>query len=153
MQMTESEIVRRYEHGSEKPVKMIQILAELNACPKKDIREILENHGCKVPHYGNRYTGKVFGKSYKGGKKVEKTDNVKEALENAATTSEPVIAPLRCQPSEPVEIWTDNTPPAIIDLVHARMTEIDEKMKPLEMELEDMAAEYNILKAWLEGRV
>ena len=138
MQMTESEIVRRYEHGVEKPVKMIQILAELNACQKKDIRAILENHGCKGPHYGNRYTGKV---------------NVKEALENAATTSEPVIAPLRCQPSEPVEIWTDNTPPAIIDLVHARMTEIDEKMKPLEMELEDMAAEYNILKAWLEGRV
>ena len=138
MQMTESEIVRRYEHGSEKPVKMIQILAELNACQKKDIREILENHGCKVPHYGNRYTGKV---------------NVKEALENAATTSEPVIAPLCCQPSEPVEIWTDNTPPAIIDLVHARMTEIDEKMKPIEMELEDMAAEYNILKAWLEGKL
>ncbi len=138
MQMTESEIVRRYEHGGEKPVKMIQILAELNACPKKDIRAILENHGCKVPHYGNRYTGKV---------------NVKEALENAATTSEPVIAPLRCQPPEPVEILADNTPPAIIDIVHARMTEIDEKMKPLEMELEDMAAEYNILKAWLEGRV
>ena len=58
MQMTESEIVRSYNHAENRQ-KQIKILSELNACSKAQIREILERNGCEVPHYGNRYTGKV----------------------------------------------------------------------------------------------
>ena len=55
MQMTNDEIVRRYEKAENRR-KMIRILAELNACPKEDIRKILREAGCDVPACGNRYT-------------------------------------------------------------------------------------------------
>lgn len=58
MQMTEAEIVRSYHHAKNR-TKQISILAELNACSKAEIRDILEKNGEEVPHYGNRYTGKV----------------------------------------------------------------------------------------------
>lgn len=58
MQMTESEIIKSYNHAENRQ-KQIKILSELNACSEAQIREILERNGCEVPHYGNRYTGKV----------------------------------------------------------------------------------------------
>lgn len=47
MQMTDSEIVRRYKHAIDKK-SMIGILAELNACDKTKIREILTAAGLNV---------------------------------------------------------------------------------------------------------
>ena len=55
MQMTENEIVKSYKQATKK-VQQIGILADLNLCSKKEIRAILESHGCEVPHYSNRYT-------------------------------------------------------------------------------------------------
>lgn len=55
MQMTENEIVRNYKQAKKKQ-EQIKILADLNLCTKKEIRDILEKHGCEVPRYGNRYT-------------------------------------------------------------------------------------------------
>ena len=47
MQMTDSEIVRRYKHAIDKK-SMIGILADLNACDKTKIREILTAAGLNV---------------------------------------------------------------------------------------------------------
>lgn len=47
MQMTDSEIVRRYKHAIDKK-SMVGILAELNACDKAKIREILTAAGLNV---------------------------------------------------------------------------------------------------------
>lgn len=58
MQMTNSEIIRRYKQAENRR-KMIRILAELNACPKEEIRKILREAGCDVPATGNRYTAKA----------------------------------------------------------------------------------------------
>lgn len=58
MQMTEEEIVRRYKQADNKR-DSIQILAELNACPKQTIRDILEANGLGVPKVGNRYTAQA----------------------------------------------------------------------------------------------
>ena len=69
MQMTVSEIVKSYNHAENRQ-KQISILAELNACSKAQIREILEQNGCEVPHYGNRYTGKVKEEPKKEPKRV-----------------------------------------------------------------------------------
>lgn len=55
MQMTEAEIVKSYQRA-EKKREQIKILAELNDCPKQDIRDILEKNGEEVPKTGNRYT-------------------------------------------------------------------------------------------------
>ena len=58
MQMTEEEIVRRYKQADNKRGS-IRILAELNACPKQTIRDILEANGLGVPKVGNRYTAQA----------------------------------------------------------------------------------------------
>ena len=55
MQMTTSEIVKSYKQ-SKKKVQQIGILADLNLCSKKEIRDLLEQNGCDVPHYKNRYS-------------------------------------------------------------------------------------------------
>ena len=68
MQMKDSEIIRRYKQADKKR-EQIKILAELNACTKEDIRQILREAGCDVPATGNRYT-------------------VKKALDNAAAAGE-----------------------------------------------------------------
>lgn len=47
MQMTESEIVSRYEHARDRKTQ-IQILAELNACDKEYIIGILKDKGYDV---------------------------------------------------------------------------------------------------------
>ena len=47
MQMTDGEIVRRYKHAIDKK-SMIGILADLNACDKTKIREILTAAGLNV---------------------------------------------------------------------------------------------------------
>ena len=58
MQMTEEEIVRRYKQADNKR-DSIRILAELNACQKQTIRDILEANGLGVPKVGNRYTAQA----------------------------------------------------------------------------------------------
>lgn len=84
MQMTEAEIVKSYQTAA-RQTQQIKVLAELNLCEKKDIREILEKHGCSVPHYGNRYT--KTPKTTKNGKneqnKVEKTTSSPVSVINA----------------------------------------------------------------------
>ena len=72
MQMTEAEIVRSYQHA-ENRTKQISILAELNACSKAEIRDIREKNGEEVPHYGNRYTGKVKEVTEASGSKRKRT--------------------------------------------------------------------------------
>lgn len=62
MQMTESEIVKSYQNA-ETPRKQIKILAELNACDRQVINDILVKHGCTLPATGNRFTGKAEQKT------------------------------------------------------------------------------------------
>lgn len=48
MQMTNGEIVKSYKEAKEKK-KQIEILAQLNACPVANIREILISEGVQFP--------------------------------------------------------------------------------------------------------
>ena len=66
MQMTNEEIIRRY-NNSDKKQAQIRILAELNACTKDYIRQILTDAGCNVPKCGNRYTKKQTVKTDEAG--------------------------------------------------------------------------------------
>ena len=47
MKMSDFEIVRDYRHAKNK-VGQVQILADMNLCSKKEIEEVLEQHGVKV---------------------------------------------------------------------------------------------------------
>ena len=120
MQMTENEIVKSYKQATKK-VQQIGILADLNLCTKKEIRAILESHGCEVPHYGNRYT-------------------------KPKETSKPTKSK---EPNKPEQPALDFQTPVVV-LVQKRLAEIDFEMKPLETRLEALSIEYNALKNWLD---
>lgn len=53
MQMSEKEIVRSYMNAKDKR-SQVGVLAELNACPKDTIREILERNGISAPKPGRK---------------------------------------------------------------------------------------------------
>ena len=48
MTMTKDEIVRDYK-AAKTPAKQITVLADLNACSKQEIVEILREAGCELP--------------------------------------------------------------------------------------------------------
>ena len=50
MNMTKEEIVRDYK-AAKTPAKQITVLADLNACSKQEIVEILREAGCELPAY------------------------------------------------------------------------------------------------------
>lgn len=53
MQMSEKEIVRSYTNAKDKR-SQVGVLAELNACPKDTIREILERNSISAPKPGRK---------------------------------------------------------------------------------------------------
>ena len=53
MQMSEKDIVRSYTNAKDKR-SQVGVLAELNACPKDTIREILERNGISAPKPGRK---------------------------------------------------------------------------------------------------
>lgn len=83
MQMTNDEIIRRYKAADDRR-KMIRILSELNACPKKVIRQILMDAGLDVPATGNRYTAakKEAEETEASESKRKKKTELKEAVDN-----------------------------------------------------------------------
>lgn len=101
MEMTEAEIVKSFQRA-EKKREQIKILADLNACPKQDIRDILEKNGEEVPKTGNRYTKRkenqedpedpgmtMFGLSFEtkktnGNKRKQKTTDCKDCAMSKA---------------------------------------------------------------------
>ena len=70
--MSAKEICRKYNESADK-VEMIQILAEVNVCTKRDIIELLKNNGCEVPE-------ECLSGKKKSAKKNQMPDVVKEAL-------------------------------------------------------------------------
>ena len=82
MQMTNDEIIRRYKAADDRR-KMIRILSELIACPKKVIRQILMDAGLDVPATGNRYTAaKKEAEETESSESKRKKTGLKEAVDN-----------------------------------------------------------------------
>lgn len=210
MQMTNSEIVRRYKAADDRR-KMIRILAELNACPKEEIRKILREAGFDVPATGNRYTAaKKEAEETEASESKRKKTGLKEAVDNISVginamvrdaaeglnkatardgvetaetsgsirkqakltekgrrllkneestecsdlsaPSEKKAAPTCCQPSEPVDIWDEDTIKyakeelrRLNELIEAM--EQDVKRKQLEIQANKCKAEY--LRLWI----
>lgn len=134
MQMTEEEIVRRYKQADNKR-DSIRILAELNACPKQTIRDILEANGLGVPKVGGRYT--------------KQAKALKEKMEKAAPTT--------CVAPEPVTVWPE-APNEVLNAAIERLIEIEGQLEELQRkrmaldaqigELENRADRF---RAWIEA--
>ena len=165
MQMTESEIVRSYNHAENRQ-KQIKILSELNACSKAQIREILERNGCEVPHYGNRYTGKVK----EDPKKEPKRSSVRMSERKKKSDGSNLSARLlKSEESEDVGTCQQNVgtmsetpgkqtaPPEVIELTQTRIHQLKEEMGAIQDSIDSLKEEfhekailYNRLRAWVD---
>lgn len=174
MQMTESEIIKSYNHAENRQ-KQIKILSELNACSKAQIREILERNGCEVPHYGNRYTGKVKEEPKKEPKKssVRMSEKKKSDGSNLSTRllkSEEQTGLIKSDESEDVGTCQrgvgtvsetpekQTVPPEVIELAQERirqlkleMDAIQENIDTLQEALKEKANLYAGLCNWVDA--
>ena len=174
MQMTDNEIVRSYQHAANR-TKQISILAELNACSKAQIREILERNGCEVPHYGNRYTGKVKEESKKEPKRssVRMSERKKKSdgsdLSTRLLKSEESTGLIKSDESEDVgtcqqDVGTmsetlekQTAPLEVIELTQMRIHQLKEEMGAIQDSIDSLKEEfhekailYNRLRAWVD---
>ena len=78
MQMSDQEIIRSYDKAAKKR-EQVRILAELNACPKETIREILRAAGREVPATGNRFTAAKKKAAANPKPKAKLTERAKKA--------------------------------------------------------------------------
>ena len=153
MQMTEEEIVRRYKQADNKR-DSIRILAELNACPKQTIRDILEANGLGVPKAGNRYTAKA--KALKEKMAVDEALKADDPFEAAEKLPER-MAPTACVAPEPVTVWPE-APNEVLNAAIERLIEIEGQLEELRRkrmaldtqigELENRADRF---RAWIEA--
>ena len=171
MQMSEGEIVRSYNHAENRQ-KQIKILSELNACSKAQIREILERNGEEVPHYGNRYTGKVKEEPKKEPKrssvrmserkkksdssnlstrllKFEESENVGTCQQDVGTMSE--------APEADGNERKQTAPAEVIELTQARIHQLKEEMGAIQNSIDSLKEEfhekavlYNRLRTWVD---
>lgn len=174
MQMTESEIVRSYNHAENRQ-KQIKILSELNACSKAQIREILERNGCEVPHYGNRYTGKVKEEPKKEPKKssVRMSERKKKSdgsnLSTRLLKSEEPSGLIKSDESEDVgtcqqDVGTMSETPGkqtapleVIELTQVRIRQLKDEMGAIQDSIDSLKEEfhekailYNRLRTWVD---
>lgn len=179
MQMTEEEIVRRYKQADNKR-DSIRILAELNACQKQTIRDILEANGLGVPKVGNRYTaqakalkekmatdeaeadGSKRKRLLKNEEQTESSDlsapeNVGMCQQDVGTMSEKKAAPTCCQPAEPVTVWPE-APNEVLNAAIERLIEIEGQLEELQRKRMALDAQIGELenradrfRAWIEA--
>ena len=167
MQMTEAEIVRSYQHALNR-TKQISILAELNACSKAEIRDILEKNGEEVPHYGNRYTGKVKPEMKKEPKrtsvrmserrkKSDESEDVGTCQQDVGTMSEDLglsfehspeellkarsTAPTACQPAQPVNVWKQEVPEEVIAITIMKINDLKKEMGSIQEQMDKLQNE------------
>ena len=175
MQMTESEIVRSYNHAENRQ-KQIKILSELNACSKAQIREILERNGCEVPHYGNRYTGKVKDEQKKEPRRssVRMSERRKKKSDSSDLSarllkSEESTGLIKSDESEDVgtcqqDVGTMSETPGkqtapleVIELTQTRIHQLKEEMGAIQDSIDSLKEEfhekailYNRLRTWVD---
>lgn len=158
MQMTESEIIRSYNHAENRQ-KQIKILSELNACSKAQIREILERNGCEVPHYGNRYTGKVKEEPKKEPKKSSVRMSERKKKSDGSNLSARL---LKSEESEDVGTMSETpgkqtAPLEVIELTQVRIRQLKDEMGAIQDSIDSLKEEfhekailYNRLRTWVD---
>lgn len=175
MQMTEAEIVKSYQRA-EKKRDQIKILAELNACQKQTIRDILEKHGEEVPKTGNRYTvKKPEVTEAKGSKRKQKTTDCKDcAMEKCCGYGKPdwehcdAFTPKGSESSKvsaQKEVGTKSekqkdavkTPKAVIELAGRRAQELKDLIDGIQESIRDLREEQDLrrkelaeLETWIK---
>ncbi len=174
MQMTEEEIVRRYKQADDKR-KSIRILAELNACPKQAIRDILEANGLGVPKVGNRYTAQAKALKERmaetGEAVASAAQEARKALESSdlSAPEDPgkrmfgdsleakKAAPTTCVAPEPVTVWPE-APNEVLNAaieclieIEGQLEELQRKRMALDTQIGALENTADRFRAWIEA--
>lgn len=123
MQMTESEIVRSYRRADKKR-EQIKILAELNLCDKKTIREILRRNGEEVSEPGRTVHVPVL-----------KPEPNKVELEDVE------LEPKDCL------LYTPYIPVEVTELFQREVEELDNKIDAIQEAIDNLTVEISGLKS------
>lgn len=123
MQMTESEIVRSYRRADKKR-EQIKILAELNLCDKKTIREILRRNGEEVSEPGRTVHVPVL-----------KTEPNKVELEDIELEPEDCL------------LRAIRIPVEVTELFQREVEELDNKIDAIQEAIDNLTVELSGLKS------
>lgn len=132
MQMSDSEIVRSYKEAKDKR-SQVGVLADLNACSKDYIREILQRNGINAPKPGRKTT--------------TEPEPVKAVLTEMAKKA------VRKEPADP----EDDTPDELLLLATERLKNLRESREEREHDIQimqsivdDYKRREEKLQAWIE---
>ena len=138
MQMSDSEIVRSYKEAKDKR-SQVGVLAELNACSKDYIREILQRNGINAPKPGRKSTTEPEPVKAEEPKKAVLTEMAKKAVKK--------------EPADP----EDDTPDELLLLATERLKHLQESRAEHEHSLQiiqsivdDHKRREAKLEAWIE---
>ena len=138
MQLSDSEIVRSYKEAKDKR-SQVGVLAELNACSKDYIREILQRNGINAPKPGRKSTTEPEPVKAEEPKKAVLTEMAKKAVKK--------------EPADP----EDDTPDELLLLATERLKHLQESRAEHEHSLQiiqsivdDHKRREAKLEAWIE---
>lgn len=173
MEMTNDEIVVRYRQAKEKG-KQLNILADLNACSVDDIVNILVEHGGYKLDRLSRSRGKAkLLKKKESDKIVENLSNqvkestvdimnkhVEQALKKAVDKQlekAKNIIPIFTAPEDPEP---EKIPPVVMRAIDAGLIDLGneiearmDRIKMLEVEIEEFKKDIDKLRAWKEEHI
>ena len=148
MQMSDAEIVRSYKNAKDKR-SQVGVLAELNACSKDLIREILSRNGIDAPKPGRKA---VLTDKAKILLKTEEPESKKMQSANLETPEQP-----RALKNEPSDPKPEETPDELIELAENRMKSLQEDREARERDIQimqsivdDYKRREEKLQEWLE---
>ena len=138
MQMSDSEIVRSYKEAKDKR-SQVGVLAELNACSKDYIREILQRNGINAPKPGRKSATEPEPVKAEEPKKAVLTEMAKKAVKK--------------EPADP----EDDTPDELLLLATERLKNLRENREEREHDIQimqsivdDYKRREEKLQAWIE---
>lgn len=139
MQMTDREVVASFNRADNKRGQVV-ILAELNACDKNAICEILRRNGVEeslIPDF-SRKTIVVENQDKKGGVR----EMARKAAEQAVKTpEEPIKENQQVLPEETVKNYNGTAiPKAVVDVIQAEMQRLCEVILEAETKRAELAA-------------
>lgn len=147
MQMSDSEIVRSYKEAKDKR-SQVGVLAELNACSKDYIREILQRNGINAPKPGRKSTTEPEPV------KAALTEMAKKAVKKDPVDQEIVKEKPEIVKEKSTE---DDTPDELLLLATERLKNLRESREEREHDIQimqsivdDYKRREEKLRAWIE---
>lgn len=140
--MTKGEIIRAYKDRPN--AKTIQDLADKNGVAANEIRKILHDAGEDVAVFGPGRPKKVHNEEPEAGKRKEADETIKDDSENQRIKNESALQ------KKPAEVTSD-LPEEVVELVRARIAEINRQIQVYVEQVDALNNERNVLVEFMKN--